>query len=96
MDDDRQQDDRHVGDDRPVRPAHLRPVPDVGSPAAPADVDAEAQDVPEAVEGPGDEGMDPLLEQVRRIEDLPVGERAQAFETLNRQLVSALNQLEQL
>lgn len=39
---------------------------------------------------------DPLLVAVRAIEDLPVGERAAAFERLNRSLVGALNQLEQL
>lgn len=48
-----------------------------------------ASDAAEAID-------DPLLRQVRHIESLPSGERAAAFETLNRSLVSALGELEQL
>ena len=39
---------------------------------------------------------DPLLERLRRIEDLPLRDRADAFEALNRTLVGALHELEQL
>lgn len=44
---------------------------------------------------PSDEVRDPLLVRAERIADLPLAERPQAFDALNRALVADLQALEE-
>lgn len=58
--------------------------------------DGHLRAVPDPVEEAEPLVDDPLLERLAAIETLPLDERAAAFEALNRQVVGALNELEQL
>lgn len=59
-------------------------------------LDGVADEAVDADLTPVDPIDDPLMAQVRHIEALPQSEHVAAFETLNRSLVAALGDLEQL
>lgn len=70
-----------------MQDTHASPSPDDGPEPLPAADGASTGD---------GAATDPLLERLRRIQSMPVADRADAIESLNRSVVTALGELEQL